>query len=180
MSELVFEEGFRKAGMGGMYGDSEEFNRMEMTPNQIQGYNLKNILERNYLNFVQNKDKRMEFVREMEQIETFRYMNVEYVAASLIIIDQYLREIELENIPSYLKNYIFNDKEIMENFFPNLIIKENLEKISKIVLCKKILFSYMFKILNFRSNPENKRETFDLKEEREGEIYSPNVGSPVY
>jgi hypothetical protein len=35
MSELVFEEGFRKAGTGGMYGDGEEFNRMEMTPNQI-------------------------------------------------------------------------------------------------------------------------------------------------
>jgi len=180
MSELVFEEGFRKSGTGGMYGDGEEFNRMEMTPNQIQGYNLKNAMERNYLNFVQNKDKRMEFVREMEQIETFRYMNVEYVAASLIIIDQYLKEVELENIPGYLKDYIFNDNEIMENFLPNLIIKENLEKTSKIVLCKKILFSYMFKILNFRSNPENKKETFDLKEERDGEIYSPSVSSPTY
>lgn len=180
MSELVFEEGFRKGGVGGRYGDGEEFNRMEMTPNQIQGYNLKNAMERNYLNFVQNKDKRMEFVREMEQIDTFRYMNVEYVAASLIIIDQYLREVELENIPGYLKNYIFNDDEIMENFLPNLIIKENLEKISKIVLCKKILFSYIFKILIFRSNPENKKETFDLKEERDGEIYSPSVSSPTY
>ena len=179
MSELVFEEGFRKAGTGGMYGDGEEFNRMEMTPNQIQGYNLKNVMERNYLNFVQNKDKRMEFVREMEQLETFRYMNVEYVAVSLILIDQYLKEVELENIPSYLKNYIFNDNEIMENFLPNLIIKENLEKPSRIVLCKKILFSYIFKILSFRSNPEHKRETFDLKEERE-DIYSPNVSSPMY
>jgi hypothetical protein len=180
MSELVFEEGFRKAGQGGMYGDGEEFNRMEMTPNQIQGYNLKNAFERNYLNFVQNKDKRIQFVREMEQIETFRYMNVEYVAASLIIIDQYLKEVELQNIPEYLKNYIFNDNEIMGNFLPNLIIKENLEKPSRIVLCKKILFSYMFKILNFRSNPGNKKETFDLKEEREGELYSPSISSPTY
>lgn len=180
MSELVFEEGFRKAGEGGKYGDGEEFNRMEMTPNQIQGYNLKNAMERNYLNFIQNKDKRVELVREMEQIETFRYMNVEYVAASLILIDQYLKEVELENIPSYLKNYIFNDDEIMENFVPNLIIKENLEKPSKISLCKKILFSYIFKILNFRSNPENRKETFDLKEEREGELYSPSVSSPNY
>ena len=119
MSELVFEEGFRKSGTGGMYGDGEEFNRMEMTPNQIQGYNLKNAMERNYLNFVQNKDKRMEFVREMEQIETFRYMNVEYVAASLIIIDQYLKEVELGKISSYLKDYTTKDSDFMENFLPN-------------------------------------------------------------
>jgi hypothetical protein len=178
MSELVFEEGFRKDG--GRYGDGEEFNRMEMTPNQIQGYHLKNAFERNYLNFIQNKDKRMQFVREMEQIETFRYMNVEYVAASLIIIDQYLKEVELENIPGYLKNYIFNDNEIMENFLPNLIIKENLEKPSRIILCKKILFSYMFKILNFRSNLEHRKETFDLKEDRDGDIYSPSINSPNY
>ena len=122
----------------------------------------------------------MEFVREMEQIETFRYMNVEYVAASLIIIDQYLKEVELENIPGYLKDYIFNDNEIMENFLPNLIIKENLEKPSRIILCKKILFSYMFKILNFRSNLEHRKETFDLKEARDGDIYSPSINSPNY
>ena len=128
MSELVFEEGFRKAGVGGRYGDGIEFNRAQMTPNQIQAYILQTVFERNYLDFVPTKDKRREFMNEMEQIENFRYMNTEYVAVALILIDQYLRDLEPENIPYTLKNYIFNADSIMNTFLPNLIIKENLIK----------------------------------------------------
>ena len=179
MTELVFEEGFRKAGVGGRYGDGTEFNRAEMTPNQVQAYILQSVFERNYLDYVQSKEKRREFMNEMEQIESFRYMNVEYVAVALIIIDQYLRDVEPEDIPSSLKDYIFNDNDIMNNFLPNLIIKENLEKPSRISLCKKILFSYIFKIISNRVNPGNNRETFDNKEERK-DIYSPSVSSPTY
>jgi hypothetical protein len=179
MTELVFEEGFRKAGVGGRYGEGAEFNRGEMTPNQVQAYNLQNVFERNYLDYVQSKDKRREFMNEMEQIDSFRYMNVEYVAVALIIIDQYLREIEPENIAEFLKIYIFNDDDIMNVFLPNLIIKENLEKPSRISLCKKILFSYIFKIIMNRVNPGNNKQTFDNKEERK-DIYSPSVSSPTF
>jgi hypothetical protein len=181
MSNFVFEEGFRKGGAGGKYGFGDEFNRMEMTPNQIQGFALQNAMERNYYSFIDNKEKRKTLVKEMEELESFRFMNVNFVAASLVIIDQFLEGVELSEFPQRLKNFIFNDKEIMDNFLPNLLDKDRLEKPSKISLAKKILFSYIFKILSYRSNPEaNREKEFDELVEREPEIFQPSVSSPRY
>jgi hypothetical protein len=107
-------------------------------------------------------------------------MNTKFVAAALIIIDQYLQDVDFEDFENYfkvLKTGIFSNEKIMNKFLDNLIDKfskkENTENLAKI-----ILFNYIYKIAQFRVNskPEIGKDEYKQKAP---ELEYPNIAKNV-
>lgn len=177
---LNFNLGFQKAGQSN-YGLYDGSARSEMTPIQVQGFILRSYISNTYGEKVTSSQKIYQWSDEMTQMETFRYMNTKFVAAALIIIDQYLQDVSLadyENFLKIIKTVIFNDETIMNEYLDNLIDK-SLKKDSLQVqeaLTKRILFNYIYKISQFRYNESvSKTSNDDRYKNLEAEISYPNV-----
>jgi hypothetical protein len=116
----------------------------------------------------------------MTQMEGFRYMNTKFVAAALIILDQYLQNVSLEDYENFfkiLKTVIFNDEKIMNEFLDNLIDKNTKkEGVTALeALTKRILFNYIYKISQFRYNNENTTYNVSNEYKEKVEISYPHV-----
>lgn len=180
MSEnLNFNLGFQKAGQSN-YGLYDGGTRSEMTPIQVQGFILRSYISSTYGDIVSSSQKIFQWSEEMTQIESFRYMNTKFVAAALIIIDQYLQDVDFEDYENYfkiLKTGIFSNEKIMNKYLDNLIDKfskkENTENLAKI-----ILFNYIYKISQFRYNNKPKIGKDEYKQ-RTPEPEYPNVAKNV-
>jgi hypothetical protein len=176
---LNFNLGFQKAGQSN-YGLYDGSARGDMTPIQIQGFILRSYISSTYGDIVTSSQKIFQWSEEMTQMETFRYMNTKFVAAALIIIDQYLQDVDFEDFENYfkvLKTGIFSNEKIMNKFLDNLIDKfskkENTENLAKI-----ILFNYIYKIAQFRVNskPEIGKDEYKQKAP---ELEYPNIAKNV-
>jgi transcription termination factor NusB len=178
MSEnLNFNLGFQKAGQSN-YGLYDGAARSIMTPIQVQGFILRSYIANVYGEKVTSSQKIYQWSEEMIQMEAFRYMNTKFVAAALIIIDQYLQDVSLEDYENFfkvLKTVIFNDDKIMNVYLDNLIDKTlKKESLSYIEgFTKRILFNYIYKISQFRLN--NKPSSGPSEYKQKDEISYPNV-----
>lgn len=169
MSEnLNFNLGFQKAGQSN-YGLYEGTARSEMTPVQVQGFILRSYISNVYGEKVSSSQKIYQWSDEMTQMEGFRYMNTKFVAAALIILDQYLQDVSLEDYENFfkiLKTVIFNDEKIMNEYLDNLIDKTTRKEGAAALeaLTKRILFNYIYKISQFRYNNESYSSSNEYKE----------------
>jgi hypothetical protein len=172
MSEnLNFNLGFQKAGQSN-YGLYDGAARSEMTPIQIQGFILRSYISNIYGEKVSSSQKIYQWSEEMTQMEAFRYMNTKFVAAALIILDQYFQDINFEDYENFfkiLKTVIFNDEKIMNEYLDNLIDKSSRkEGIAAIeALTKRILFNYIYKISQFRYSHTNSGSLNEYQEKVE-------------
>jgi hypothetical protein len=182
MSEnLNFNLGFQKAGQSN-YGLYDGAARSEMTPIQVQGFILRSYISNVYGEKISSSQKIFQWSDEMTQMDSFRYMNTKFVAASLIIIDQYLQDVSLEDYENFfkvLKTVIFNDDKIMNIYLDNLIDKtvkkENASYIEG--LTKRILFNYIYKISQFRYS--NKTGIAPSEYKQKDEISYPHVSGKM-
>jgi hypothetical protein len=175
MSFLVFQQGFQKSGQG-TYSNYEESQKNEMTPLQVQGISLRSELDNRYGTVI-NKEKRIKWANEMMQIEAFRYMNVKFVAAALVIIDQELEYISITEMPEVLKTVVFPNKQVIDKYIDNLVDKSRRkDKDFTETLVKKVLFSYIWKIYHSR---EDETEAISEYQDAPVEIKIPDVKGNV-
>jgi len=152
MSFLVFQQGFQKPGAG-TSSSYDETQKNEMTPLQVQSISLRSELDNRYGSVVP-KEKRIKWANEMMQIDAFRYMNVKFVAAALVIIDQELEYINITEMPGALKTIIFPNKQVIDKYIDNLVDKSRRkDKDFTETLVKKVLFGYIWKIYHSREDP---------------------------
>jgi transcription termination factor NusB len=180
MSEnLNFNLGFQKAGQSN-YGLYDGSARSEMTPIQVQGFILRSYIANVYGEKVSSSQKIYQWSVEMTEMEAFRYMNTKFVAAALIIIDQYLQDVSLEDYENFfkvLKTVIFNDDKIMNVYLDNLIDKTLKKEGSSYIeaFTKRILFNYIYKISQFRLN--NKTGSGPSEYKQKEEITYPHISN---
>jgi hypothetical protein len=179
MNTIDFREGFKKDGFSG-----DVLPRIEMTPNKVQSFELRKHLSTIYGKYAK-KEKINQWCDEMENIEQFFHMNVKFVAAALLIIYRNLTDIEyptepeqLAEVSPILKDVVFSNPNIMEEYLSNMIDQNRRnEKSSVDFLSKKVLFTYIYKILTTRLYSSGKSI------ERDFEEYEPapsEVSYPVF
>lgn len=175
MSFLVFQQGFQKPGQA-TYSSYEESHKNEMTPLQVQAISLRSELDNRYGSII-SKEKRIKWSNEMMQIESFRYMNVKFVAAALVIIDQELEYINITEMPETLKTIVFPNKQVIDKYIDNLVDKSRRkDKDFTETLVKKVLFSYIWKIYHSR---EDGTAGINEYEDAQVEIKIPDVTGNV-
>jgi len=163
---FVFDVGFQKAGQSN-YSAFNLPSKNELTPTQIHSFALKTYMENTYGSMVKSPIIR-QWAEEMTQIEFFRYMSIPFTAVSLIILDQYLVDLDIADLAKVLKTVIFNDDKIMAPFLENLIEKSRRKEKEYVeFLAKKILFNYIYKIFVSRSSAKASydREYVDREDE---------------
>jgi hypothetical protein len=154
MSEFDFSQDFNRKGEAvNYYGPGYEIG-VENKPSQIQGSELVNELKSKFGSKISN-EKIYKWKAEMVDMESFEFMNCKFVAVALILLDNYAFELNSDSFFNVFKQ-IFKNETIMEPYYEILIEKlrrKNIDEkdmeIQK-VYTKQFLFSYIYKIINYR------------------------------
>ena len=161
MNNLAYEKEqdfARKDGSAGSKFSSSDYSSKlgPISENQRRGEELKDILSKNY---DVSLERRKQLQVEMEQIEYLRYMNMKYLAASLVILDrleEYKKELEYEGEveDTYFEDYmysLFTGPEF-DYFMNKLVYEKSEDNPSYRALVKSILLSYCHKIFRWRTS----------------------------
>jgi hypothetical protein len=154
MSEFDFSQDFNKAGVS-FYGPSYEEIGEENKPAQIQGKVLENELRNKFGNKI-SIEKIRKWKSEMMDMESFEFMNCKYVAVALVLLDNYYDSlVSLDSFFSVFRQ-LFRNETAMEPYYEIMIEKSRKKNMTEKdieyqkVNVKQFLFSYIYKIVNYR------------------------------
>ena len=158
MSDFDFGQDFnRKGEKNSQYGPDYTFPNVEEFKGKVsQGEALVKFLQNKFGNI--DKKKRYDWRDEMLELNSFEFMNVEYLGSALILIDTYYNN-QNESYQNVFK-MVFRSDTIMEPFYDLLIEKSkkktDVDYETRKLSCKQFLYSYIFKVLFFRAyrNPD--------------------------
>jgi len=154
MSEFDFSQDFNKLGAG-FYGPSYEEIGEENKPVQIQGKVLENELRNKFGNKI-SVEKIRKWKTEMMDMNSFEFMNCRYVAVALMLLDNYYDN--LSSLDSFFNVFrqLFRNETAMEPYYEIMIEKSRKKNIGEKemeiqkIYAKQFLFSYIYKIVNYR------------------------------
>ena len=144
-----------------------------MTPGLINVYALKKVLEA-YSGMNITKDLREAWSREMQEMETVRYLSMDHLAIALIMIHIYM----YGSAPIEPSHFDQSQNPTMTQFLERLRLNNSRNTDpSTIRKHKEVIVSYIFAVLMFRQRNADVPQTIveNIEDPDEPEVQPPNM-----
>jgi hypothetical protein len=151
---------------------ASHLTKRQMTPGLINVYALKKVLEA-YSGMNITKDLREAWSREMQEMETVRYLSMDHLAIALIMIHIYMYgSMAIE--PSHFDQL---QNPTMAQFLERLRLNSRNTDSSTIRKHKEVILSYIFAVLLFRQRNTVVPQTIveNIEDPDEPEVQPPNM-----